>query len=392
MASGVRARTPGTMTVLDPGSSVSPDKARPPSSGRRSITKSFSLEMRRSSLEVLNPAKEEEEGRRTNSAGSSGRRSALEVLDSPGEARPYTPDAGDTRPGSGGRRPYTPNKQVSLKVARKNPEINGILLPSPKRESSTKLPNRTQETASSVPAATGVTDMVDKRRDELDGEEEEMRQRLERLELEEGRRRECKDTSQGKSNREIPIQPGGDPSQNAPGDAAELQLPPAGPGEQEQEEEGSDDSDDDEDDEDEDEDDDSDDEIKAPFELLGEFLESVMKEEYETAQKLCQMILIYEPENPEALQFKPLIEERLQQEAEAEEESSSSEGSTDDDDDDDDDEDDDESTTSSSEDEEDKEEEDAEQKSKETTGSEKKADNNQAAASSSKYPPTFLTN
>ncbi|XP_078662300.1 uncharacterized protein LOC144906160 [Branchiostoma floridae x Branchiostoma belcheri] len=384
MASGVRARTPGTMTVLDPGRSASPDSARPPSSGRRSITKSFSLEMRRNSLEVLKSSDSREEGeRRTNSAGSSGRRSALEVLDSPGETRP-----GEPRPGSGGRRPYTPNKQVSLQVARKNPEINGVLLPSPKRESSPKLPNRTQETVHPVHTDTSASGGTEGEIDQMDGEEEEMRQRVERLELEEGRRRECRDTSQGKSNRDVPIQQSEDPSQNAPGETGVPQAPPTGP-EEEEEEEGSDDSDDDDDDDD----DESDEEIKAPFELLGEFLESVMKEEYETAQKLCQMILIYEPENPEALQFKPLIEERLQQEAEAEEESSSSEGSTDDDeDDDDDDEDDSTSETSSSSEEEDDEDENKNAEKSKESGTEKKADNSQASASTSKYPPTFLTN
>ncbi|XP_071957529.1 uncharacterized protein [Antedon mediterranea] len=80
-------------------------------------------------------------------------------------------------------------------------------------------------------------------------------------------------------------------------------------------------------------------EKKAPIELLGEFLETVMEKDYENAQKLCQMILIYEPENKEAIEFKPLIDEELRKERERQlwgsssEEESSDEDSDDDDDD-----------------------------------------------------------
>uniref|UniRef100_W5KZD7 Glutamate rich 2 n=1 Tax=Astyanax mexicanus TaxID=7994 RepID=W5KZD7_ASTMX len=49
----------------------------------------------------------------------------------------------------------------------------------------------------------------------------------------------------------------------------------------------------------------------APIELLAEFLKAVMGKDYPLAKKLCQMILIYEPENPEAKHFLPLIEERM---------------------------------------------------------------------------------
>jgi hypothetical protein len=70
--------------------------------------------------------------------------------------------------------------------------------------------------------------------------------------------------------------------------------------------------------------------IKAPSELLMEFLECVMKCDYINAQKLCKMILIYEPDNPEALNFKPLIEQKL-----ALGETSSSDDEDDEDDDDD---------------------------------------------------------
>ncbi|XP_048090629.1 glutamate-rich protein 2 [Alosa alosa] len=83
----------------------------------------------------------------------------------------------------------------------------------------------------------------------------------------------------------------------------------------------------------------------APLELLAEFLKAVMEKDYPLSQKLCQMILIYEPENPEAKVFMPLIEERLLIAQEAEEQrgqddtgcSSEEEDDNPDDDDDDDD-------------------------------------------------------
>ncbi|XP_036425529.1 glutamate-rich protein 2 isoform X2 [Colossoma macropomum] len=92
-------------------------------------------------------------------------------------------------------------------------------------------------------------------------------------------------------------------------------------------------------------------EHRAPIELLAEFLKAVMGKDYPLAKKLCQMILIYEPENLEAKHFLPLIEERILIEAQ---EGSSSEDksdetdeeSTDDDGDDDDDDDDDEDSSS----------------------------------------------
>ncbi|KAL8183452.1 UNVERIFIED_CONTAM: hypothetical protein K2H54_041597 [Gekko kuhli] len=56
-----------------------------------------------------------------------------------------------------------------------------------------------------------------------------------------------------------------------------------------------------------------------------------MERDYSLAKKLCQMILIYEPQNPEAMQFLPLIERKLQlesiQEADGE---GTDEGSTED--------------------------------------------------------------
>lgn len=69
----------------------------------------------------------------------------------------------------------------------------------------------------------------------------------------------------------------------------------------------------------------------APLELMGEFLKAIMEEKYSLAKKLCQMILIYEPENPEAKQFIPLIEHKLLLESKLpEEDEESSEESSDD--------------------------------------------------------------
>uniref|UniRef100_A0A5F9C232 Glutamate rich 2 n=1 Tax=Oryctolagus cuniculus TaxID=9986 RepID=A0A5F9C232_RABIT len=57
-------------------------------------------------------------------------------------------------------------------------------------------------------------------------------------------------------------------------------------------------------------------EIRAPLELMAEFLRAEMGRDYHLAKKLCQMILIYEPENPEAKEFLSLIEEMLLKEKE----------------------------------------------------------------------------
>ncbi|XP_066431980.1 glutamate-rich protein 2 isoform X2 [Eleutherodactylus coqui] len=80
--------------------------------------------------------------------------------------------------------------------------------------------------------------------------------------------------------------------------------------------------------------DESDDETgRAPIQLLAEFINAVMDEDYQLAQKLCQMILLYEPDNPEAKQFSPLIEEMLQieqQESSEDEDSEESDEETDD--------------------------------------------------------------
>ncbi|XP_061092864.1 glutamate-rich protein 2 isoform X6 [Conger conger] len=64
-----------------------------------------------------------------------------------------------------------------------------------------------------------------------------------------------------------------------------------------------------------------------------QFLKSVLDKDYILAKKLCEMILIYEPDNPEAKQFIPLIEEKLhlvgQEECEDDESSNDSEDSSD---------------------------------------------------------------
>ncbi|KAK7480980.1 hypothetical protein BaRGS_00027795 [Batillaria attramentaria] len=62
-----------------------------------------------------------------------------------------------------------------------------------------------------------------------------------------------------------------------------------------------------------DDDSDSEEEVrKAPNELFMEFLDCLMKKDYLNAEKLCRMILIYEPKNPEALKFHPVILEKLE--------------------------------------------------------------------------------
>ncbi|KAL0626170.1 Glutamate-rich protein 2, partial [Plecturocebus cupreus] len=72
-----------------------------------------------------------------------------------------------------------------------------------------------------------------------------------------------------------------------------------------------DDGEDDTSDEDHDEDSNPKKNTQAPLELMAEFLRAEMAREYHLAKKLCQMILIYEPENPEAKEFFTLIEEML---------------------------------------------------------------------------------
>ncbi|XP_055722544.1 glutamate-rich protein 2 isoform X4 [Salvelinus fontinalis] len=98
------------------------------------------------------------------------------------------------------------------------------------------------------------------------------------------------------------------PQQSASAVTAEP-LPPLEPeGEEEHTEEDDDDGGEADDDEEEG--------YRAPLELMAEFLKSVMEKDFVLAKKLCQMILVYEPNNPEAKQFIPLIQERLEREQE----------------------------------------------------------------------------
>ncbi|CAL8278376.1 unnamed protein product [Lota lota] len=57
---------------------------------------------------------------------------------------------------------------------------------------------------------------------------------------------------------------------------------------------------------------------RAPLELMAEFLSSVMRRDLRLASRLCQMILVYEPENPEAIQFLPLIQQKVLEDQEKE--------------------------------------------------------------------------
>ncbi|XP_067331776.1 glutamate-rich protein 2 isoform X2 [Channa argus] len=54
-----------------------------------------------------------------------------------------------------------------------------------------------------------------------------------------------------------------------------------------------------------------DEDLKAPVELIMEFLRAMMDRDFQMAIKLCQMILIYEPDNAEASEFLPLIRKKL---------------------------------------------------------------------------------
>ncbi|XP_046553201.1 glutamic acid-rich protein-like [Haliotis rubra] len=61
-----------------------------------------------------------------------------------------------------------------------------------------------------------------------------------------------------------------------------------------------------------------DEEEKAPNQLLMEFVTCLMEKDYPNAQKLCKMILLYEPDNAEALKFQPLIDEKIELDQEEE--------------------------------------------------------------------------
>ncbi|XP_077390490.1 glutamate-rich protein 2 [Festucalex cinctus] len=70
----------------------------------------------------------------------------------------------------------------------------------------------------------------------------------------------------------------------------------------------------------------------VPVELMIEFLRALMDEDFEQAKRLCQMILIYEPNHPEASEFLPLIQRKLREEQQADEDSDESESDDEDDD------------------------------------------------------------
>ncbi|CAF1138676.1 unnamed protein product [Rotaria sordida] len=66
-------------------------------------------------------------------------------------------------------------------------------------------------------------------------------------------------------------------------------------------------------------DDDDDEPIRVPIQLKIEFVNSIMFRQWALAKKLCQFMLMYEPNNNEAKQYAPLIDYML-----AKEQSSSS--------------------------------------------------------------------
>ncbi|BFZ22489.1 hypothetical protein BsWGS_25528 [Bradybaena similaris] len=104
-------------------------------------------------------------------------------------------------------------------------------------------------------------------------------------------------------------------------------------GEKNRDEKNSDDNDDDDDDSDSNSSEEEEEKLRAPNELLMEFVDCLMRKDYQTASKLCKMVLLYEPENPEALKFQPLIEEKLVLDAEAEAEAAKESSENDDSDD-----------------------------------------------------------
>uniref|UniRef100_A0A672HU29 Glutamate-rich 2 n=1 Tax=Salarias fasciatus TaxID=181472 RepID=A0A672HU29_SALFA len=73
-----------------------------------------------------------------------------------------------------------------------------------------------------------------------------------------------------------------------------------------------------------------DEEVKAPVQLKTEFLRALKDKDLQLASKLCQIILIYEPEHPEASEFLPLIRDRLLEEHRCEDDEDSDEDGDDD--------------------------------------------------------------
>uniref|UniRef100_A0A8D3AM50 Glutamate-rich protein 2 n=1 Tax=Scophthalmus maximus TaxID=52904 RepID=A0A8D3AM50_SCOMX len=66
--------------------------------------------------------------------------------------------------------------------------------------------------------------------------------------------------------------------------------------------------------------------------LWFQFLRAAMDRDFWLARKLCQLILIYEPDNPEASEFLPLIQKKLLEEEEDDSDDDSNDDSDDDND------------------------------------------------------------
>jgi hypothetical protein len=91
---------------------------------------------------------------------------------------------------------------------------------------------------------------------------------------------------------------------------------------------------------------------------LLKFLADLIAKKWDDAYKLCQFILIYEPQNPHALEYLPLLKEKVEKKDGDEEDESSDDEDTDDDDNDQDDDDSEEETDDDSDDDSDEESED----------------------------------
>ncbi|OWF48707.1 dentin sialophosphoprotein-like [Mizuhopecten yessoensis] len=96
-------------------------------------------------------------------------------------------------------------------------------------------------------------------------------------------------------------------------------------------EDSSDDDDDDEDDDDQASWQEGDNKT-APMQLMMEFIGCLMQGDYLNAAKLCKMILMYEPTNAEALKFQPLINEKIDLDAQPDVDSGSGGSGSEDDD------------------------------------------------------------
>ncbi|XP_030016972.1 glutamate-rich protein 2-like isoform X2 [Sphaeramia orbicularis] len=82
---------------------------------------------------------------------------------------------------------------------------------------------------------------------------------------------------------------------------------------------------------------DEDEDVRAPVVLITKFLRALQDRHYHHATHLCQMILAYEPNNPEASEFLPLIHKKILEEQEEQNENDDDDDSEEDDDNDEDD-------------------------------------------------------